>query len=1557
MICMSQMTRISKIKKKLVVLVIVGLIMVGVNIPAGFAANLTDLISVTLSASSGTVGNAFDTDNSTYWRSSNTSSHWVKMDFGNSFNVNSYSIKVDSSEKPSDWVFEGSIDGINWSLLDTRTNITIADNGTSTFSFSNLNNYQYYRLYFDKPNVNNYRVRIDEIALFGPTPPDKTPPVITLSQEVASQTFANVNATVADTESGVAIVKYLLGTKAISDFSTSGADITSSLTFVALENGVYTVYAKDLVGNEAVKTINVTGIKGALAYDKAEFVEVEGNNGQIENQLLVTLSGGTFKNETFLPTTHYSIGTIPSGLTFKITRVDNTTLKLSMTGTAAAHEALNSAMFNLTLTNNAYNGLTATTVVDNTKALAVRFVDSPRVKVESGSFIESDFNDGSIAGNKTMILTGANLTDLGVQNGLLVSGTHYTVSGVPVGLTVEISKESDTRLAIKLSGKATNHAAINSISNMTITLNTAAFDTTLSVSGRSNTFAVTFIGKNPIRILEIYPSTIFTTGIYTGGDYKDAAALSTVDYKVTSMSLNKFISLKEDINGLYDVVYFGRGRYAASIPTLEHYGNDITNLAAEKIKGFIASGQLVIFHNDALTYGLNNYAGLTTNMVTKFKPYTDNPTTYTNVVKIANQSALSTTLSSKANSVNSRPILSMLKKPFSYKSLNLPLDKSIVEFTFIASDKENSSVNAKLYIDRDNDGLFKETEIVETHVVNRDRTDTFYYTMPTGLTGVYFWKLIVTDAEGASSEVVDVFYLKGDQINVNVLQIIPNSNKNLLDLNVRLNDKITGTLATLAGYSNPADSLGYKYGEYKINVTVATVSEFNTPPTDDPKNLKNLNGNYDMILFGFADVYGSSDFNQNASDRVKSFLATKQSVMFTHDMIMFDTSLPILKSNFLSLVGQATNTFSAAHIARSYTGNTSYSNYNLSGYAGYMDTGGGATTSVSKVNSTAMSLYPFDIETMPQASMQVAKTHYQYYKLDLENPDLIPVFNLYRPGSAERYNQDAMNNYYTYSIGNMTYSGTGHSGGFPDYELMMFVNTMIKAYSSSNHAPNLVVYEPVNNAKLDFNQPKFKLAFRAYDYDDGDEEVYYKVFIDKDNNGNFVQVGTEKAIQRGTLTELDITKPFSNIRSFKIKVEVRDDQNAKTQTEILLFNTDIPKVTPEITINDSVFFVGESLNVHVTMSPSGKVIPNMDIDTTMDLNIPAGVRYNGVTTAQTINYLTIPTFKFTETGSTTPTWMTSTMTMAVPVTQGIYTLMAKSNYTLDGQPVNPQPSHQQSFTVVQGQVEIQVVDSQGNPMKNVQIFDKGVNTGQQTLDGGRIMLTPVSRGEHIYTMTAPSGYIIEKTEYGESLGTLTNGNKVTLTNTAYAWKVKFTVKLNITVPITYYHVLPTNDVRLIGSDDGTGMTEKTYDLRTKKGSMVRIAALVDIPLITGNEIKELSFEVSTQDKFGNAVTAEYQAKVVGSVATAWPFSTATGNSTASLRAATSRLIANNTTPPGGTSYAGHKYYVIIEIPKADTQKFWISKLNFKMSNNSVESIYNSKVSVISIKDLSIPVLK
>ncbi|MGN0481771.1 MAG: DUF5057 domain-containing protein, partial [Lachnospiraceae bacterium] len=118
------------------------------------------------------------------------------------------------------------------------------------------------------------------------------------------------------------------------------------------------------------------------------------------------------------------------------------------------------------------------------------------------------------------------------------------------------------------------------------------------------------------------------------------------------------------------------------------------------------------------------------------------------------------------------------------------------------------------------------------------------------------------------------------------------------------------------------------------------------------------------------------------------------------------------------------------------------------------------TTQATKLNTGQVTQYPYLIDD----KLEISTTHGQWYQLDLEakedksdevvvwyaltSEDDSAVGKLYRATGV-----DAINDYYIYSKGSVTYSGAGHSAIDGDAEQKLFVNTIIRAITSANSIP------------------------------------------------------------------------------------------------------------------------------------------------------------------------------------------------------------------------------------------------------------------------------------------------------------------------------------------------------------------------------------------------------------------------------------------------------------------------------------------------------------------------
>lgn len=128
------------------------------------------------------------------------------------------------------------------------------------------------------------------------------------------------------------------------------------------------------------------------------------------------------------------------------------------------------------------------------------------------------------------------------------------------------------------------------------------------------------------------------------------------------------------------------------------------------------------------------------------------------------------------------------------------------------------------------------------------------------------------------------------------------------------------------------------------------------------------------------------------------------------------------------------------------------------------------TTTASKLNEGQITAYPYKIGDV----LPIAETHGQWYQLNMEDPEVTVWYCLsddhYCAGWNDTANNgrgtaltygvspnDAANNYYIYSKGNIFYSGVGHSTVNGDMEAKLFVNTMIAAYRASYEPPVIEV--------------------------------------------------------------------------------------------------------------------------------------------------------------------------------------------------------------------------------------------------------------------------------------------------------------------------------------------------------------------------------------------------------------------------------------------------------------------------------------------------------------------
>ena len=112
-----------------------------------------------------TEGSLFDKNTETFWETDKPFPHWIQFNFREERKIEAYTLQSGRQEKgsicgmPRDWEFQGSNNGSNWTVIDTRTNqIGWEDNEKALYKLPNPASYKYYRLYITAGNALNLRL-------------------------------------------------------------------------------------------------------------------------------------------------------------------------------------------------------------------------------------------------------------------------------------------------------------------------------------------------------------------------------------------------------------------------------------------------------------------------------------------------------------------------------------------------------------------------------------------------------------------------------------------------------------------------------------------------------------------------------------------------------------------------------------------------------------------------------------------------------------------------------------------------------------------------------------------------------------------------------------------------------------------------------------------------------------------------------------------------------------------------------------------------------------------------------------------------------------------------------------------------------------------------------------------------------------------------------------------------------------------------------------------------------------------------------------------------------
>ena len=175
------------------------------------------------------------------------------------------------------------------------------------------------------------------------------------------------------------------------------------------------------------------------------------------------------------------------------------------------------------------------------------------------------------------------------------------------------------------------------------------------------------------------------------------------------------------------------------------------------------------------------------------------------------------------------------------------------------------------------------------------------------------------------------------------------------------------------------------------------------------------------------------------------------------------------------------------------------------------------TNSVMKTNRGQITEYPYILGEIIPTTI----THSQYFTVSLEDPDLTVWYTLDvadnsrpRGNNSQMYQftkGDGANNYYIYSKGNITYTGSGHASGQTADEKKLFINTVIAAIKIPNFKPVVTLksgYKKDGETYVDYvtGSTGVNITFNPADNDMRVGENAFtdcKIFVDIDGDGEY----------------------------------------------------------------------------------------------------------------------------------------------------------------------------------------------------------------------------------------------------------------------------------------------------------------------------------------------------------------------------------------------------------------------------------------------------------------------
>lgn len=315
------------------------------------------------------------------------------------------------------------------------------------------------------------------------------------------------------------------------------------------------------------------------------------------------------------------------------------------------------------------------------------------------------------------------------------------------------------------------------------------------------------------------------------------------------------------------------------------------------------------------------------------------------------------------------------------------------------------------------------------------------------------------------------------QSEIKVLQVVADAQ---MSTQANLENELSNSGSLFAKYATDKDIMK----DFAITVTTISLTDFVAQVKAGTLGNATTGDEYNCYVISCgSELTGSSDADYVAADNYLTNKATKDgvTVVFTGEALTSDYKAENLK-NVLNMCrftakdpyyGSIKDAASRPFDDKAYPGDKDKFEYS---YAKVMEDGSGENkvynndlwknldygdkakkdTNANRNNKGRITTYPYTIDQ----SLKIASTAAQDYQLNMENSGLVVWYSLGAAGEGDdsEYGispRDASNNYYLYTVQNVTYDLIDLENVSDDMEMKLFINTL----SGTMASPNVVVDE------------------------------------------------------------------------------------------------------------------------------------------------------------------------------------------------------------------------------------------------------------------------------------------------------------------------------------------------------------------------------------------------------------------------------------------------------------------------------------------------------------------